>query len=96
MASISRKSFAIIVGMILTLCMGCVPKATDNSLAQNTGEAGSTVPRSHLPYYPNTAGNIVAPAGEPGWKSRRFSSHHQRHGKLIQRGARMSINSLSI
>ena len=65
MASISRKSFAIIVGMILTLCMGCVPKATDKSLAQNTGEAGSTVPRSHLPYYPNTAGNIVAPPGNP-------------------------------
>jgi hypothetical protein len=65
MGSKGRKSFAIIVGMVLTVCVGCVPKATDNSLAQNTGEPGSTIPRSHPPYYPNTAGNIVAPPGNP-------------------------------
>ena len=65
MASKSRKSFAVIVGMMLLLCMGCVPKATKNALSQNTGEAGSTVPRSHPPYYANTAGNIVAPPGNP-------------------------------
>src|SRR6185312_16089571 len=65
MASKSRKSFAVIVGIMLLLCMGCVPKATKNALSQNTGEAGSTVPRSHPPYYANTAGNIVAPPGNP-------------------------------
>lgn len=65
MASKGRRSFAIIVGMMLIVCLGCVPKATQNSLAQNTGEAGSTIPRSHAPYYPNTAGNIVAPPGNP-------------------------------
>ena len=65
MASKGRRSFAIIVGMMLIVCVGCVPKTTQNSLAQNTGEAGSTIPRSHAPYYPNTAGNIVAPPGNP-------------------------------
>ncbi len=65
MRSKGRKSFAIVVGMMLIACVGCVPKATQNSLAQNTGEAGSTIPRSHAPYYPNTAGNIAAPPGNP-------------------------------
>ncbi len=40
--------------------------AAKNALAQNTGEAGSTIPKAHPPYYPNTAGNIVAPPGNPG------------------------------
>ena len=39
---------------------------TQNSLKQNTGEAGSTFPKSQPPYYPNTSGNIVAPPGNPG------------------------------
>lgn len=36
-----------------------------NSLKQNTGDAGSTMPKSHPPYYPNTSGNIIAPPGNP-------------------------------
>ena len=36
-----------------------------NSLYQNTGEAGSALPKSRAPYYPNTSGNIVAPPGNP-------------------------------
>jgi len=49
------------------LAAGCTPQArTQNSLSQNTGEAGSTLPKSQPPYYPNTAGNIVAPPGNPG------------------------------
>ena len=37
-----------------------------NALYQQTGEEGSSVPKKHSPYYPNTAGNIVAPPGNPG------------------------------
>ncbi len=43
-------------------CSGGKPK---NSLAQHTGEAGSTQPRARPPHYPNTAGNIVGPPGNP-------------------------------
>jgi hypothetical protein len=46
----------------------CSPES-QNSLKQNTGQAGSTQPRSHPPYYPNTAGNIVAPPGNPAGNS---------------------------
>lgn len=51
--------------VMLVVCLGCVPKATENSLAQQTGEPGSTIPKTEPPYYPNTAGNIVAPPGNP-------------------------------
>jgi hypothetical protein len=45
---------------------GCSHRSeTKNALAQTTGEAGSTIPKSYPPYYPNTAGNIVAPPGNP-------------------------------
>ena len=64
-----KRSFVIIVGMMLMASIGCVPKQTKNSLSQHTGEAGSTIPRSNLPYYPNTAGNIVAPPGNPAGNS---------------------------
>jgi hypothetical protein len=37
---------------------------TQNSLSQNTGNPGSTVPRTGT-YYPNTSGNILAPPGNP-------------------------------
>jgi len=53
----------------LVLAAGCsTPQdklAAQNSLHQNTGEAGSTMPSANPPYYPNTAGNIVAPPGNP-------------------------------
>jgi hypothetical protein len=39
---------------------------TQNSLAQHTGQAGSTFPRTEGPQYPNTSGNIIAPPGNPG------------------------------
>jgi hypothetical protein len=57
------------VVMIAALLAGCSPQTkTQNSLSQNTGEAGSTFPRSGS-YYPNSAGNIVAPPGNPGGNS---------------------------
>lgn len=60
-------SAMLIVSMLIVGLMGCVPKATQNSLAQQTGEPGSTIVRTEPPYhhYPNTAGNIVAPPGNP-------------------------------
>ncbi len=62
-----KRSFVIIVGMMLMAAIGCVPKQTKNSLSQHTGEAGSTIVRTEPPHhhYPNTAGNIVAPPGNP-------------------------------
>jgi hypothetical protein len=39
--------------------------AAQNALSQHTGSAGSTVPKARPPFYPNTAGNIVAPPGNP-------------------------------
>jgi len=59
---------SIVVGMVLITSLGCVPKETKNSLAQNTGDPGSTIVRTSPPpyhHYPNTAGNIVAPPGNP-------------------------------
>jgi hypothetical protein len=37
-----------------------------NSLEQETGKEGSTVPKARPPFYPNTSGNIVSPPGNPG------------------------------
>jgi hypothetical protein len=67
MNSKDRTSLHLIVGMGVVLCMGCVPKETQNSLAQHTGKPGSTIVRTEPPryHYPNTAGNIVAPPGNP-------------------------------
>jgi len=53
--------FAVVVGG-----QSCMYRGEQNSLSQNTGEAGSTLPKAHAPYYPNSAGNIVAPPGNPG------------------------------
>jgi len=52
----------------LVLCAACSHDTTDhrNSLRQQTGKEGSTMPRANPPYYPNTSGNIVAPPGNPG------------------------------
>lgn len=61
----ATRIYSIICCAILIGCFGCVPKATKNALSQNTGDAGSTLPRSNKPYYANTAGNIVAPPGNP-------------------------------
>ena len=49
---------------LITAGSGCSDNSP-NSLAQNTGEPGSTMPKSHPPYYPNTSGNIVSPPGNP-------------------------------
>lgn len=57
--------YSFLCCVMLVTCMGCVPKETRNALAQNTGDPGSTIPRSHPSYYTNTAGNIVAPPGNP-------------------------------
>ncbi len=52
----------------LMMSVGCASDrpGARNALAQQTGEEGSTMPRSNPPFYPNTAGNIVAPPGNPG------------------------------
>lgn len=67
MGSTGQRSVAVLVGVLLMASLSCVPKETQNSLAQHTGEPGSTVVRTEPPYhhYPNTAGNIVAPPGNP-------------------------------
>jgi hypothetical protein len=68
---ISRRHIAW-TGAVVTLCAALVAGTAcssrsngQNSLKQNTGDAGSTMPRSQPPYYPNTSGNIVAPPGNP-------------------------------
>lgn len=57
-----------VVGLI-SVSSACAARqdkpAAENTLHQTTGEAGSAVPKAHPPYYPNTAGNIVAPPGNP-------------------------------
>jgi len=58
----------VVAGLMLSA--GC-SRGTDasnhrNSLRQQTGQEGSTMPRANPPYYPNTSGNIVAPPGNPG------------------------------
>jgi len=58
--------FGAAVLVLLAACsLGDERLARQNSLSQNTGKAGSTMPRGHPPYYPNTSGNIVAPPGNP-------------------------------
>jgi len=59
------RLYGFLCCVMLMGCMGCVPKETLNALAQNTRESGSTIPQSHPPYYANSAGNIVAPPGNP-------------------------------
>lgn len=66
----ARRRIAPLIGAalctILAVGSACSRPATQNSLSQNTGNPGSTHPRAHPPYYPNTAGNIIAPPGNPG------------------------------
>lgn len=58
--------FGAVVLILATACSGERHRlATQNSLSQNTGESGSTMSRDSPPYYPNSAGNIVAPPGNP-------------------------------
>ena len=69
-ASLSRfggNRTYVVCCVVLIGCFGCIPKQTKNSLSQQTGKAGSTIIRNDPPYYhlPNTAGNIVAPPGNP-------------------------------
>jgi hypothetical protein len=55
---------------VLLSCAQQKPRMTaQNSLSQHTGAVGSTVPKAHPPYYPNTAGNIIAPPGNPAGNS---------------------------
>jgi hypothetical protein len=65
---ICRRDIACAAAALMTIAAvaGCSLPRTQNSLSQNTGEAGSTLPKSQPPYYPNTAGNIIAPPGNPG------------------------------
>ena len=73
MRCIAQRPACLSITLVLTglvLCSGC-SRGNDeanhrNSLRQQTGQEGSTVPRANPPYYPNTSGNIVAPPGNPG------------------------------
>ena len=49
---------------VIALAACAPPIETQNSLAQHTGEAGSTMRTPNA--YPNTSGNIVAAPGNPG------------------------------
>lgn len=66
----ARRRMAPLIGAslcaLLAFASGCSRPAVQNSLSQNTGKAGSTYPKAHPPYYPNTAGNIIAPPANPG------------------------------
>jgi hypothetical protein len=64
MNSIRWRHWSLIALFIALTVWSCAP-AAKNSLSHTTGEAGSTIPKAHGPYYPNTAGNIVAPPGNP-------------------------------
>jgi len=63
-------AFMTVAFVGLSLCAACSfgneTSGHKNSLRQQTGQEGSTVPRANPPYYPNTSGNIVAPPGNPG------------------------------
>ncbi len=66
-----RRAFLWTVFFALALSSGACSHyqwkpADQNALSQHTGSPGSTVPKARPPYYPNTAGNIVAPPGNPG------------------------------
>lgn len=56
---------AAICTMVVSVSACAHRSDTQNSLSQHTGDAGSTVPRSQSPQYPNTSGNIIAPPGNP-------------------------------
>jgi len=68
--TISRRRNAWMV-MVMMLCTAiaagtaCSRSSNQNSLKQNTGDAGSTAPKAQAPYYPNTSGNIIAPPSNP-------------------------------
>ncbi len=52
----------------LLMLPGCAQNdrlADLNSLEQETGAEGSTIPKARPPFYPNTSGNIVSPPGNP-------------------------------
>lgn len=61
-------SWTLLFTLMLS-CAACTHRqeepTTQNALSQHTGAAGSTVPKARPPFYPNTAGNIVAPPGNP-------------------------------
>ena len=63
-----HRAWTLMAAWCLMVALGsaCSSRSdSQNSLKQNTGDAGSTIPRSQPPYYPNTSGNIVAPPGNP-------------------------------
>lgn len=56
----------LVVCAVLSAIACASQDTSKNALYQQTGEEGSRTPKAHAPYYPNTAGNIVAPPGNPG------------------------------
>ena len=55
------------LALLLMMTFGCAQnRERPNSLYQHTGDAGSSIPRTTPPKQPNTAGNILAPPGNPG------------------------------
>lgn len=71
MSQRNRRSLSLTIFVALALSSAaCSPyqerPEVQNALSQHTGKAGSTVQKTRPPFYPNTAGNIVAPPGNPG------------------------------
>ncbi len=70
-AETKPTALSIVAAMSLSWFMilpGCAQNdrlADLNSLEQETGAEGSTVPKARPPFYPNTSGNIVSPPGNP-------------------------------
>lgn len=65
-----RRALSWTVLVVLVLSYGACSHrqerpSVQNALSQHTGSPGSTVPKARPPFYPNTAGNIVAPPGNP-------------------------------
>ncbi len=69
----SQRHIAWVVAAALSIVIAadsaCSSRSdSQNSLKQNTGDAGSTTPTQSA-YYPNSSGNIVAPPGNPAGNS---------------------------
>ena len=65
LAEFLGAALALVVCAVLSAIACASQDTSKNALYQQTGEEGSRTPKAHAPYYPNTAGNIVAPPGNP-------------------------------
>ncbi len=65
-SGVSLMAWLCAGGLVLSACAHPQEQpAPRNSLHQETGMEGSTMPRANPPHHPNTSGNIVSPPGNP-------------------------------